>query len=96
MSTSDPTTRFGWRQRERPVRLERRIEFPDYEATRTFLEDAAALSEETGIYPNLSFGRTYVNLTLFADEVSGELTLDLMAFAERVHDLVRKHTKDDE
>ena len=56
-----------WTERYRPLRLERRMEFPDYEATRRFLEDAEASCKEAGIYPDISFGRTYVNLTLHAD-----------------------------
>ncbi|MCX5947471.1 MAG: 4a-hydroxytetrahydrobiopterin dehydratase, partial [Cyanobacteria bacterium] len=35
-----------WKQRPRPDRLERRIEFDDYETTRTFLERLNALSEQ--------------------------------------------------
>ncbi len=77
----------GWTRRERPLRLERRLEFPDYEATRVYLERAGALSESLGIYPNLSFGRTYVNLGLFADEDSGELTAEALVFAERIDQL---------
>jgi 4a-hydroxytetrahydrobiopterin dehydratase len=69
--------------------LERRLEFDNYEALRDFLDRAGELSEETGVYPNLSFGRTYVNMTLFADEDSGELTSDeAERFAERVDSLV--------
>lgn len=56
-----------WTQRPRPTRLERRILFPDYEATRRFLEGAEASCKEAGIYPDISFGRTYVNLTLHGE-----------------------------
>ncbi len=88
VSTSDYPQLRSWQRRERPLRLERRLEFPNYGAARVFLDDAAALSEETGIYPDLNFGRTYVNLTLFADEESGELTPELTAFARRLDALV--------
>ena len=57
-----------WTQRPRPDRLERRIEFEDYESTRTFLERLNALAEQQGRFPDISFGRTYVNLTLRPDE----------------------------
>jgi pterin-4a-carbinolamine dehydratase len=77
----------GWTRRERPLRLERRQEFPDYEATRTFLEQAGALSEQLEFYPNLSFGRTYVNFTVFADETSGDLSDLALTFAERIEQL---------
>lgn len=83
-----PTPPHGWRRRQRPVRLERRLEFADYEALRDFLDRVADLSEETGIYPNQSFGRTYVNLTLFAEEGSDEISAATEAFAERVDGLV--------
>ena len=53
-----------WTQRSRPDRLERRIEFDDYESTRSFLERLNALAEGEGRFPDISFGRTYVNLTL--------------------------------
>ena len=53
-----------WTQRTRPDRLERRIEFEDYESTRSFLERLNALAESEGRFPDISFGRTYVNLTL--------------------------------
>lgn len=79
-----PTPPHGWRRRQRPLRLERRAEFADYDALRDFLDKVADLSEETGVYPNQSFGRTYVNLALFADEHSDEISAAAEAFAERV------------
>ena len=57
-----------WTQRTRPDRLERRIEFEDYESTRIFLERLNAFAESEGRFPDISFGRTYVNLTLRPDE----------------------------
>lgn len=70
-----------WTPRKRPARLERRLEFVDYEATREFLERAADLSEARDIYPDLSFGRTHVNLTLHASEAGGEVEPALRDFA---------------
>ena len=57
-----------WTQRSRPERLERRIEFADYEATRNFLEGLEALSQRQSRFPDISFGRTYVNITLRPDQ----------------------------
>jgi 4a-hydroxytetrahydrobiopterin dehydratase len=56
----------GWERRERPPRLFRRFQFGGYRDTRAFLDRLAALSEETGHYPDLSFGTTYVNVTVHA------------------------------
>lgn len=78
----------GWTRRERPLRLERRLEFADYQRTRDFLERTGALSESMDVFPNLSFGRTYVNLTLFADQESGELSAASLAFAERLDQML--------
>jgi 4a-hydroxytetrahydrobiopterin dehydratase len=91
--TSDAAAAQGgaahpWRRRERPLRLERRLVFGGYEALRAFLDRAGDLSDETGIFPNLSFGRTYVNMTLFADEASGEITAEAEGFAQRIDGLV--------
>jgi len=57
-----------WTQRTRPDRFERRIEFGDYEATRVFLERLNDLSERVDKFPDISFGRTYVNLTIRPEE----------------------------
>ncbi|MCG5502021.1 4a-hydroxytetrahydrobiopterin dehydratase [Ectothiorhodospira lacustris] len=71
-----------WTRRERPLRLERRLAFPDYEATRCFLEQAGALSEQMGVYPDISFGRTYVNITLHADDNATELSDEQRRFVD--------------
>ena len=57
-----------WKQRSRPERFERRVEFGDYEATRVFLERLNQLSERLDQFPDISFGRTYVNLTVRPEE----------------------------
>ena len=55
----------GWTEIERPPSLYRRFEFAAYPETRAFLERLADLSKETGLYPDLSFARTYVNVTVY-------------------------------
>ena len=63
----------SWQERKRPPRLERRYEFPNYEALRDFLDRAAELSEREGLYPDLGFGRDYVNVTIHAAEGEDKL-----------------------
>jgi pterin-4a-carbinolamine dehydratase len=70
-----------WTLRQRPARLERRYEFADYPATREFLDRAADLSEREGLYPDISFGRTYVNATLHPEEGADELAPQHHRFA---------------
>ena len=57
-----------WQERKRPNRLECRYEFPDYSTLREFLDRAAELSEQEGLYPDMGFGRDYVNITIYAEE----------------------------
>ena len=55
----------GWTEVERPPLLYRRFEFAAYSETRAFLDRLAGLSKETGLYPDLSFSRTYVKVTVY-------------------------------
>ena len=64
-----------WQERIRPVRLERRYEFADYATLRDFLDRAAEVSERDGLFPDMGFGRDYVNVTIHTDvscEVLGD------------------------
>ena len=54
----------SWNERPSPTRLEGRFDFADYVSTREFLDSAAQLSKSVNVYPDVSFGRTYVNMTL--------------------------------
>jgi pterin-4a-carbinolamine dehydratase len=63
MSTSTPQPE-GWTRTERPASLFRRFDFTSYPETRSFLDRLGQLSEQTGLYPDLSFGPAYVNVTV--------------------------------
>ena len=77
-----------WTQRPRPDRLERRIEFSDYEATRVFLERLNTLSEQQSRFPDISFGRTYVNITLRAEGEDAPIGDVDQAFAAAIDGLL--------
>ncbi len=64
-----------WEKRNRPVRLERRFDFENYEKTRNFLEQLGDLSELKKIFPDISFGKTYVNITLRPQDDSPDAQL---------------------
>lgn len=64
MMTSALALPKGWKPVEHPPSLFRRFEFANYEETRAFLDHLAQLSKYTGIYPDLGFGKTHVNVTL--------------------------------
>lgn len=53
-----------WQVQQRPPLLTRRFEFGSYAETRDWLDALATWSERSGVYPDLNFGRNYVNVTL--------------------------------
>ena len=77
-----------WQERSRPIRLERRYEFPDYETLRDFLDRAADLSEKEGFYPDMGFGRDYVNVTIHADDRDTPLSEAQHRFAQQLDALL--------
>ena len=58
----------GWKAVQTPPSLFRRFEFSSYHDTRAFLERLSGLSQETGLYPDLGFGTTYVNVTIYGKD----------------------------
>ena len=80
--TTEPRWPEGWTEVEQPSALYRRFEFAAYPEVRAFLNRLAGLSKETGLYPDLSFTRTYVNVTVYG---SGGAAVDAEArrFAAR-------------
>jgi pterin-4a-carbinolamine dehydratase len=78
----------GWQHVRRPPSLFRRFEFGSYAETRAFLDRMSALSEQTGLYPDLGFGRTHVNVTVHAS--GGAVPTDAeIEFARRVAELAQ-------
>ncbi len=66
--TTEPRWPAGWTEVEKPPMLYRRFEFAAYSETRAFLDRLAGLSKETGLYPDLSFSRTHVNVTVYGPD----------------------------
>ena len=66
----------------KPV-LNWRFEFGGYGETRRFLDQLADLSKREDYYPNVSFGKTYVNVSIDAE---GQATLGAreIAFVEEM------------
>ncbi len=81
---------MSWQERKRPVCLERRFEFESYNATRDFLDRLGEHSEATQRFPDISFGRTYVNITLRPDDDgdSAQLTDADHSFAAEIDALL--------
>ena len=56
-----------WNARESPLRIEKRIEFEEYSKISKFMEKIEELCKEKDIYPNISFGKNFVSLSIFLD-----------------------------
>ena len=75
----------NWTLRQRPARLARRIDFDSYSLIREFLDLTAELSEREAYYPDVSFSRSHVSMTIYAAEGSDELDEKRLRFAEQVN-----------
>ena len=76
-----------WKERKRPNRLEKQYQFEDYEALRDFLDRAAELSEKEEYYPDMGFGRDYVNVTIHSPDDSDDVTDEQRQFAVQLDTL---------
>lgn len=76
-----------WRERKRPVCLERRYEFGNYAELRDYLDEAAELSEKHEFYPDMGFGTDYVNVTIHAEDGSEAVTDEQRQFASLMDEL---------
>ena len=56
-----------WNQRESPLRLEKRFEFEEYSRISKFMKVVDELCKEKNIYPNISFGKNFVSVSIFLD-----------------------------
>ena len=56
-----------WKERESPFRIEKRFEFEQYSKISKFMEKIEKLCKEKDIYPNISFGKNFVSLSIFLD-----------------------------
>jgi len=81
-----------WQERARPVRLERRYEFKDYNTLRDFLDQAAELSEKEDLYPDMGFGKDYVNITIHLEEGVETISDTQHQFAAQLDTLAEQFT----
>ena len=76
----------GWRQKKRPECLEKRFEFQSYEKNRDFLDALGAFCEQANRFPDISFGKTYANITIrpSEDNEKVEISSDDYDFASKI------------
>ena len=56
-----------WNERESPLRIEKRFEFEEYSKISKFMRKIEKLCKEKNIFPNISFGKNFVSLSIFLD-----------------------------
>ena len=56
-----------WNKRESPLRIEKRFEFEKYSKISKFIGKIEKLCKEKDIYPNISFGKNFVSLSIFLE-----------------------------
>ena len=56
-----------WNKRESPLRIEKRFEFEEYSKISKFMKKVEKLCKEKDIYPNISFGKNFVSVTIFLE-----------------------------
>ena len=79
----------GWRQKKRPECLEKRFEFQSYEKNRDFLDALGDFCEQANRFPDISFGKTYANITIrpSEDNEKVEISNDDHDFASKIDSL---------
>ena len=57
-----------WNLKETPLRIDKRFEFKEYSRISQFMENIDKLCKEKNIYPNISFGKNFVSMTIFLED----------------------------
>ena len=57
-----------WNERESPLRIEKRFEFEKYSKISIFMGKIEKLCKEKDVYPNISFGKNFVSLSIFLND----------------------------
>jgi len=76
-----------WQERKKPARLEQRYLFKDYSMLSDFLERAAGLSERENLFPDIGFGKDYVNITIYANDDNEKISDVHHQFAQELDKL---------
>ena len=71
-----------WNRRESPLRVEKRFEFEEYSRISKFMKLIDDLCKEKKIYPNISFGKNFVSISIFFD--SEEISITEKEFSIRI------------
>ena len=71
-----------WNKRESPLRIEKRFEFDEYSKISKFMEKIDKLCKEKNIYPNISFGKSFVSVSIFLN--NQEISIEEKDFSKDI------------
>ena len=71
-----------WNKRESPLRIEKRFEFDEYSKISKFMEKIEKLCKEKNIYPNISFGKSFVSISIFLN--NQEISIEEKDFSKDI------------
>ena len=54
----------GWKVQKRALTMTKRFDYSSYDDMRDFLDDLQDLSEQDNFYPDLTFSRVHVNVSI--------------------------------
>ena len=54
-----------WKERDSPLRIDKRFEFDNYQRISQFMEQIDNLCKVNDVYPNISFWKNFVSITIF-------------------------------
>lgn len=77
---------LNWKESKNASSLEAKFVFEGYETLRDFLDEVAQVTEDMGVHPNISFGRDYASLIIYAQD--GTLSEKEREVAAKILDLV--------
>ena len=71
-----------WNKRESPLRIEKRFEFEEYSKISKFMGKIEELCKENDIYPNISFGKNFVSISIFLN--NEEISIKVKDFSKDI------------
>lgn len=87
MSDRQENNRVGWKVEKNLKLMYRRYDFSGYEEMRSFLDQLEMLSKSEAFYPDLTFSRAHVNVTIKAQ--GDQLIEKDYVFADKVDALIK-------
>jgi pterin-4a-carbinolamine dehydratase len=81
----------NWKNRNNNKMLEARFEFESYDKLRDFLDLLANKADEIEHHPNVSFGKDYASIAIYAkDEILNDIDFDLAKSINSAFDTISK------